>query len=150
MPAVKAVLRANLQAAKAEIEALQAGKANQAHAHPVADLAAGGTADGTTFLRGDGIWDRPGIEEIMVPGTRTVGAAELGNLLTYTGGGDGWTLTNPGRAGEVAVENDGTGAIALNPSGVTIVNGVGTIGAGRSASIRFFAGGIKVKVFVET
>ena len=147
--AVKADLRANLQAAKTEIETLQDGKAALAHGHEVGDLAATGTADGSTFLRGDGVWGRPLAQEIAVSSVRTLGQADLGNLLTYGGTGDVWTLANPGVAGEVAVENDGSGTLALVPSGVLIVNGVTEIGPGKSASLRFFAGGAKVKVFVE-
>ena len=55
----------------------------------------------------------------------------------------------PGVAGEVAVENDGSGPITLVANGVVIANSVTEIGAGRSASLRFYAGGAKVKVFVE-
>ena len=149
VPAVKADLRGNLQTAKSEIEALQAEKAPLAHDHDVDDLVASGLADGTTFLRGDGVWDRPLAREIPVLGARTLTAADLGNLLTYSGTGDVWTVTNPGVAGEVAVENDGSGVVTLSADGVTIVNGVAELGVGKSASLRFFDAGAKVKVFVE-
>ena len=149
VPADKSELRANLRAAKSEIEALQNGKAPLVHKHGVGNLSVHGTADETTFLRGDGVWGRPRAREIVVAGPRTLVASDLGNLLTYSGPGDVWTLTDPGMAGEVAVENDGSGAITLNPSGVAIVNGVSEIGAGKSAALRFFAGGVKIKVFVE-
>lgn len=148
-PAVKAELRQNLQFAKSEIEALQVSKAALAHGHPVGDLSATGTADGTTFLRGDGAWERPRPLEIAVTGARTLTAGDLGNLLTYGGGGDVWVLTNPGAAGEVAIENDGSGAITLSPSGVVIANGISAIDTGKSAALRFFAGGAKVKVLAE-
>lgn len=49
----------------------------------------------------------------------------------------------------MAIENDGSGPLTLTPSGVTVVGGPSEIGAGKSASLRFFAGGSKVKVFVQ-
>ena len=81
--AVKADLRANLQAAKAEIEALQAGKAALAHAHELGDLATTGTPDGDTLLRGDGVWGPPLARKITVAGAHTLGPDDFGNLLTY-------------------------------------------------------------------
>jgi hypothetical protein len=45
-PAVKAHLRINLQAAKAEIEALQSGKAEVGHSHTLADVADAGSVAG--------------------------------------------------------------------------------------------------------
>lgn len=72
-PAVKADLRANLQAAKDEVEALQSGKAEVAHSHALTDLQAGGTPDETTFLRGDGTWASPaGGSQISAVAYRTV------------------------------------------------------------------------------
>lgn len=150
IPVLKSDLRANLAAAKSEIETLQTGKAALGHTHEVGDLAVSGTPNGHTFLRGDGVWGRPAVEEIAVTGSRTLGSADLGRLLTYTGSGDTWILTAPGVAGEVAIENDGSGAITLDVSGVTLLNAVTEIGAGKSASLRFFSGGTKVKVFIET
>lgn len=115
VPAVKADIRANFRAAKAEIEALLSGVAR----------------------------------EILVEGARTIRSGDLGLLLTYSGNGDVWTLTNPGRAGEIAIENAGGAPITLRATGVHLVNGVTTIDSGKSASLRFFAGGAKLKVFVE-
>lgn len=119
--ALKSDLRANFRAAKSEIEELQA------------------------FVRAD----RPLTREISVTGPRTLSSSDVGNLLTYIGGGDTWSLVSPGMAGEVAIENNGRGSILLAPKGVDIVNERRVIPAGKSASIRFFQGGVKVKVFVE-
>jgi hypothetical protein len=65
VPAIKADLRQNLEAAKSEIEALQGGKADLEHSHPDFDGAATagfvpdpGSEDGR-FLRDDGSWEFP-------------------------------------------------------------------------------------------
>lgn len=106
----KSDLRANLQAAKDEIEALQP-------------------------------------EEADVAGAYTVAAGDMGKMKRYTGSGDEWTLNALSVVGEVAVENDGSGAITF--TGTATRSGATSIGAGKSGVLRFFAGGAKVKVLAE-
>lgn len=110
VPAAKADLRDNLQAARDEIEALQP-------------------------------------EEAVVAGAYTVVAADISKMKRYTGSGDQWTLDTLSVVGEVAVENDGSGAITF--TGTATRSGATSIGAGKSGVFRFFDGGAKVKVLAE-
>lgn len=88
------------------------------------------------------------LAEDEVSGAYTLVAADRGRLKRYTGAGHTWTVPALG-PGEVLVENDGSGAITLAASGVTL-SGATTIAAGRSATLRWFDAGTKVKALVQS
>jgi hypothetical protein len=84
VPAIKADLRQNLEAAKSEIEALQGSKADIEHSHPDFDGAATagfvpdpGSEDGR-FLRDDGSWEFPSGAVTSVFGL--TGSVDITNL----------------------------------------------------------------------
>ena len=143
VPAVKSDLRANLQAAKAEIETLQAAKAEVAHSHGLGEITdagalagkdlvgpgdlASGALDGTPIDMQDQLLTRPQLKSFSetsptpeVSGGGLTLDLAAGNVFEVTLSGDvtSLALANPPPAGQAGaltliVRQDGTGGRTL-------------------------------------
>lgn len=80
---------------------------------------------------------------VPVSGALALATTHSGKLLTYTGAGDTWTVSdlvnaaNPTDVLGIEIVNQGTGAITLSPTTVTI-NGATTIPVGGVCALIFF------------
>ncbi len=93
------------------------------------------------------VWGHSPAIEDDVAGTSTILASDIGTIKRYTGSGDIWTMNTLSAVGEVAVENDGTGAITF--TGTATRSGATMINPGKSGTLRYFNSGAKVKVMAE-
>lgn len=98
------------------------GLTNGASQINVASITATGTANATTFLRGDGAW-------IAVSGSGTVTSIDVNGGTTglTTSGGPVTTSGNITIAGTLVVANGGTGVSNLTLNNVILGNNTGTV-----------------------
>jgi trimeric autotransporter adhesin len=129
VPAAKADLRGNLQSAKAEIEALQSGKADLGHTHTVADLSdAGALAGKSTIAAGDIDAGAVTAAELAAGAVTTAKLADAaitlvklapgsaGRLLGYDAQGDAAEIAQGTAGGLDADLLDGQHAAAFAPA----------------------------------
>jgi trimeric autotransporter adhesin len=129
VPAAKADLRGNLQSAKAEIEALQSGKADLGHTHTVADLSdAGALAGKSTIAAGDIDAGAVTAAELAAGAVTTAKLADAaitlvklapgsaGRLLGYDAQGDAAEIAQGAAGGLDADLLDGQHAAAFAPA----------------------------------
>jgi hypothetical protein len=118
------------------------------HTHALADITDAGALAAKDIVATADIADgavtpeKFGPVEDTVTGAYAFAAADRDKVKVYTGAGDTWTIPDIG-VGKVFVINDGTGAISLSPSGVTL-RGTTSIPAEQVAALFWYAAGAKV------
>ena len=98
-----------------------AGKANTSHTHPVGQINATGTADGSTYLRGDGSWAVPYTDEQArdALGTALVGGTNI--TITPDDGANTITISTSAGGGAQPEDADLTDIAALTPTNDDVI-----------------------------
>jgi hypothetical protein len=139
---------AKMMTALRTAQAIAQRAAPATHTHALADITNAGSLAAKNVVATVDILDGAVTPEKLrsvedtVAGAYAFAAADRDRVKVYTGAGHTWTIPNIG-VGKVFVINDGTGAISLSPSGVTL-RGTTSIPAAQAAALFWYAAGAKV------